>query len=104
MKIVTLAALAALAAAPALAQTAQPAQPAQPTAAAAGKISVSETAIGDIIKNPQAKAALEKAFPEIPQYYDQISTMTLTQVQPMSGGRITDDNLKALQAEFDKLK
>jgi len=89
-------------AAPALAQA--PAAPAAAPAAAAGKISVETTPIGDIIKNPDAKATLEKALPEIPQFYDQIATMTLAQVAPMSQGALDDAKLKALQAEFDKLK
>ena len=107
MKTLALAAaLAAVAiAAPAFAQAPAAAAPAAPAAAApAGKISVETTPIGDIIKNPDAKATLEKALPEIPQFYDQIATMTLSQVAPMSQGAIDDAKLKALQAEFDKLK
>ncbi len=108
MKIIALAAAIAVAAvaAPALAQ--DPPKDQAPAAAAAaapaGKISVESTPIGDIIKNPEAKATLEKALPEIPQFYDQIATMTLTQVAPMSQGALDDAKLKALQAEFDKLK
>ena len=98
----TLALVAALAvasmAAPAMAQTAPAAAP------AAGAISVESTPIGDLIKNEAAKAALEKALPEITQFYDQIATMTLAQVAPMSQGALDDAKLKALQAEFDKLK
>jgi NAD(P)H-dependent FMN reductase len=97
----TLALVAALAvasmAAPAMAQTA-------PAAAAAGAISVETTPIGDLIKNEAAKPALEKALPEITQFYDQIATMTLAQVAPMSQGALDDAKLKALQAEFDKIK
>ena len=85
-------------AAPALAQA-----PAAAPAAASGKISVETTPIGDIIKNPQAKAALETALPQITQFYDQIATMTLAQVAPMSQGALDDAKLKALQAEFDKI-
>jgi len=72
-------------------------------AAMAGKISVESTPIGDLIKNPAAKAALEAALPQITQFYDQIGTMTLAQVAPMSQGALDDANLKALQAEFDKI-
>jgi len=86
-------------AAPALAQ----APAAAPAAAPAGKISVETTPIGDIIKNEKAKAALEAALPQIPQFYDQIATMTLAQVAPMSQGALDDAKLKALQAEFDKI-
>lgn len=97
--IAALAALATLAAAPALAQ--QPA--AAPAAAASGAVSVEKTPISEIVKNPAAKAALEKALPEIAQYYDQIGAMTLAQVAPMSQGALDDAKLKALQAEFDKI-
>jgi hypothetical protein len=82
---------------------AQPAAPAPAPAAAKGKISVDTTPIADIIKNPAAKAALEKALPEIAQYYDQIGPMTLKDVAPQSQGALDDAKLKALQAEFDKL-
>jgi len=106
MKTLALAAALAVAAvaAPAFAQ--DPPKDAAPAAAApaAGKISVDTTPIGDIIKNPDAKATLEKALPEIPQFYDQIATMTLAQVAPMSQGALDDAKLKALQVEFDKLK
>jgi len=85
-------------AAPALAQA-----PAAAPAAASGKISVETTPIGDIIKNEKAKAALEAALPQITQFYDQIATMTLAQVAPMSQGALDDAKLKALQAEFDKI-
>ena len=93
---------AAAVAAPAFAQA--PAAAAPAAAAPAGKISVETTPIGDIIKNPDAKATLEKALPEIPQFYDQIATMTLAQVAPMSQGALDDAKLKALQAEFDTIK
>ena len=87
----------ALVAAPALAQA-----PAAPAAASA-KLSVDTTPISDIIKNDKAKAALEATLPQIKDYYDQIGGMTLKQVQPMSQGAITDDHLKKIQADFDKI-
>ncbi|HEY8617619.1 hypothetical protein [Phenylobacterium sp.] len=106
MKTIALAALAAaLVAGPALAQEQNHANhgAAKPAAAASGKISVETTPIGELIKNEKAKAALEKALPEITAYYDQIGGMTLAQVAPMSQGALDDAKLKALQAEFDKL-
>ena len=99
--IAGLAALATLAAVPAFAQTPAPAPAA---AAAAGPLSVEKTPIGQIITNPAAKAVLEKAVPTIDQYYDQIKEMTLAQVAPMSQGALDDAKLKAIQAEFDKIK
>ncbi|MBU1378370.1 MAG: hypothetical protein KKE02_17390 [Alphaproteobacteria bacterium] len=107
MKTLAFAAALAVAAiaAPAFAQDHKDHAPAAaPAAPAAGKVSVDTTPIGDIIKNPDAKATLEKALPEITQFYDQIATMTLAQVAPMSQGALDDAKLKALQAEFDKLK
>jgi len=103
MKTLALAAAFAVAAiaAPAFAQDHKDHAPA--AAPAAGKLSVETTPIGDIVKNDKAKAALEKALPQIPQFYDQIATMTLSQVAPMSQGAIDDAKLKEIQAEFDKL-
>jgi hypothetical protein len=107
IKTLTVATLAAsLVAGAALAQPAAPAAPAAAPAAAApaaapGKLSVSTSQIADIAKNPKAKAALEKLLPEIAQYYDQIGTMTLVDVAPMSNGALDDAKLKALQAEFN---
>jgi hypothetical protein len=90
------------AAAPALAQ-APAAAPAKAEAPAAGGFSVEKTPIGDIVKNDKAKAALEAAIPTISQYYDQIATMTLKQVQPMSQGALTDEMLAKVQAAFDQI-
>src|SRR5262245_207855 len=102
MKTLALAAALAVAfAAPAFAQDEHKDHAAMP---AAGKISVETTPIGDLIKNEKAKAALEAALPQITQFYDQIGTMTLAQVAPMSQGALDDAKLKALQAEFDKIK
>ena len=105
MKSIAIAAALAAAAiaAPALAQA--PAPAAAPAAApATGKVSVETTPIGDIVKNEKAKAVLEKALPQITQFYDQVATMTLSQVAPMSQGAIDDAKLKEIQAEFDKIK
>jgi hypothetical protein len=100
--LLAIVAAAAIAASPAIAQP--PTDTAAPAAAAAtGKISVQTTKISELIKNPAAKAALEKALPPISEYYDQIGDMTLTDVAPMSQGALDENGLKALQAEFDKL-
>ncbi|MBJ7410357.1 MAG: hypothetical protein JHD15_08330 [Phenylobacterium sp.] len=107
MKTLAFAAALAVAAvaAPALAQDHKDhAAAAAAAAPAESKLSVESTPIGDIIKNEKAKAALEAALPEIPQFYDQIATMTLAQVAPMSQGALDDAKLKAIQAEFDKIQ
>lgn len=105
MKTIAIAAALAVAAvsAPAVAQEHKDHAPAAAAPAASGKLSVETTPIGEIIKNEKAKAALEKALPPITQFYDQIATMTLSQVAPMSQGAIDDAKLKEIQAEFDKL-
>jgi hypothetical protein len=105
MKTIALAAAFAVAAiaAPAFAQDQHKDHAPAAAAPASGKLSVETTPIGDIIKNEKAKAALEKALPPITQFYDQIATMTLSQVAPMSQGAIDDAKLKEIQAEFDKL-
>ncbi|MGH6999452.1 MAG: hypothetical protein ACREEO_14755, partial [Phenylobacterium sp.] len=55
---------------------------------------------------PEGKAALDKNLPGLTAHeaYEQFKGMSLKQVQPMSGGAITDDQIKALQADLDKLK
>ena len=40
---------------------------------------------------------------QVPQFYNQIGTMTLEQVAPMSRGAIDHAKLREIQAEFDKL-
>jgi hypothetical protein len=104
MKTIALAAVAAaLLASPALAQEHNHADHGAAAAAASDKLSVESTPIGEIIKNEKAKAALEQALPQISAFYDQIGTMTLAQVAPLSQGAIDDAKLKEIQAEFDKL-
>ncbi|HVI30788.1 hypothetical protein [Phenylobacterium sp.] len=105
--LAALAALSALAAAPALAQgqapaAAQASASAQPAAA---KLSVETTPIEAIAANEQGKAALEKVLPGITSHpaYDQFKAFTLAQVAPMSEGAIGDAQLKAVQAELDKI-
>lgn len=88
---------------------APPAEPAVPAptlvAPAAGpvRVSVESTPIGDLVKNPAAKAVLERLLPQMPQFYDQTGTMTLAQLAPMSQGALDDERLRQIQAEFDKL-
>jgi hypothetical protein len=101
--IISAVALSLLAAAAHAQPAAAPAAPAA-APAASGKLTVDKTLISDLIKVPAAKAALEKTLPEIAQFYDQIGSMTLKDVQPLSEGAIDDAKLAALQADFDKIK
>lgn len=93
------AALSVLIAAPALAQAPAAAAP------AAAALSVESTPIETIAANPAAKAVLDKDLPGLTTHeaYDQFKAMTLSQVAPMSEGKITPEALKTVQADFDKL-
>ena len=95
------AALSVLAAAPAFAQAPAPA----PAPAAAGALSVESTPIETLVANPAAKAVLEKDLPGLTTHeaYDQFKAMTLSQVAPMSQGAITEEGLKTVQADLDKI-
>lgn len=101
-KLITTAALGLSLAAGALIAT--PAFAETPAATAAP--SAGDTPIADIAATPEGKAALDKNLPGLTSHeaYEQFKGMTLKQVQPMSQGAITDDQIKALQADLDKLK
>ncbi len=104
MKLTVLATLSLIAAAPALAQTAAPAPPAA-AAAATAKFTV-DTPIEQIAADPAAKAALDAAVPGLTSHamYDQFKSMSLTQLQPMSGGQLTDEQIAAAKAGFAAIK
>jgi hypothetical protein len=74
-------------------------------AASAATLSVETTPISEIAATPEGKAALDKNLPGLTthQSYDRFKSMSLKEVQPMSRGLITDTQLKALQADLDKL-
>ena len=104
----TLTALALLMSAPALAQTAAPASTtpaAAAPAAAATKFSL-DTPIETIAADPAAKAALDAAVPNMTSHpmYDQFKTMSLTQLQPMSGGQLTDEQLAKAKVALEAIK
>lgn len=101
MKLFAVAALLTLTAAPALAQTA-PTAPAAPTPPAstmpgAAKLSI-DSPIEALVADPAAKAVLEGVIPGLPAHpaYDQFKAMSLTQVQPYSGGAVTDEMIKKI--------
>ncbi|WP_411287018.1 hypothetical protein [Phenylobacterium sp.] len=99
--IAALAALVSLAAAPALAQTTAAA-----TASASAALNVETTPIEVIAANEKAKAVIDKELPGLTAHeaYPQFKQMTLQQLMPMSQGVITDEKLKTVQAELDKVK
>ncbi len=98
MKLIAALVLAALPAA-ALAQNAAPAAPAQ----AAAKVSI-DTPIEQLIANEKAKAVLDARIPGLSSHpmLDQFKAMTLKQLQPMSGGQLTDAMVDAVAADLGK--
>ena len=64
-------------------------------ALAQGALSL-DTPIEQIVANPAGKAVLDKDLPGLTTHamYDQFKTMSLKDLQPMSQGAITDDQLK----------
>ncbi|RDE06940.1 hypothetical protein [Sphingomonas aracearum] len=121
MKRAPIAVLLAVTALPAFAQTAAPAPSpapasAAPTAAstpaptsassAAAKVSL-DTPIEAIVADPKAKAVLDKDFGgDLTQHpmYDSFKGMSLNQVAPMSGGKVTPELLRKLDADFKAIK
>ncbi|WP_235515063.1 hypothetical protein [Sphingomonas sp. Leaf25] len=99
MKFVLLAA--ALLAVPAMGSAQAPA--AAPAAAASLTI---DSTIETIAANPQGKAILDAQFPGMMAHesYPMFKGMSLKQVQPYSGGRITDEQVAKVAAELAKLK
>ncbi len=90
----------------ALAQTA-PAQTATTPApaASAAPMSTAATPIGDLRSNPASKAVVDKNLPgfsENPRVKMALD-MTLKGVQPYADGKITDENLAAIDADLAKL-
>lgn len=99
-------AAALLVSAPAMAQTVtKPATPAAPAASAAKHLTTADTAIGDLLADPVAKAVIDKYIPGLsdsPQI-GMASGMTLRAIQPMAGDMITVAMLDAVDTDLAKL-
>ncbi|MGK6321075.1 hypothetical protein [Sphingomonas sp. DT-204] len=112
MKIVLLLAALTLAA-PALAQTAPastaPASASTTTApaapAAASKFSL-DTPIETIAADPAGKKALDETMPGLTTHdaYEMFKSMSLNQLQPMAGGKITDEAMAKTKAALEAVK
>ena len=65
-----------------------------------------DTPIQDIAANPDGKAVLDKDLPGLTSHamYDQFKSMSLKDLQPMSQGAITDDQLKKVGADLATVK
>lgn len=101
-----------MAAAPALAQgTAAPASaPAAPAPAPAAPASDAkfnlDTPLQDIVADEKGKAVIEKHFPgmiALPEY-EMFKAISLTQLQPYSNGKITDEMLAATAKDLAEIK
>jgi hypothetical protein len=91
-------------AAPALAQQTAPAAPAAAPAASTARFSVARTTIGDIMANPEAKAAFAKHMPELaanPQL-EQGYSMTLPDIVQYVP-ELTPEKLAAIDADLAKI-
>jgi hypothetical protein len=73
-------------------------------ALAEGKKSVDATPIAEMAADPAGKSILDKELPGLTDHpaYEQFKGMTLRQLQPMSGGVISDERITAVQAALDK--
>jgi hypothetical protein len=113
MKLVAFSvALLAMTAAPAFAQTtttatapATTAPAADAATAAAAKFSL-DTPIEAIAADPAGKAVLDADFPGMLTHpaYDQFKGMSLTAVQPMSQGAITDEQMAKAKVDLAAIK
>lgn len=95
----TLCALAFLSVAtPVLAQT-------PPPAAVAKAAYSADTPIADLVADPASKAVLDRHLPGVTAHpaYEQIKSMSLRQVQPMSGGQISDEAVARIDADLKAL-
>ncbi|OYY68044.1 hypothetical protein [Sphingomonas sp. 28-63-12] len=114
MKLIAAVALLTLTATPVLAQTApaMPATPAAPAPATPGAAVTTDskftidTPIEQLVADPAAKAVVEGTIPGLSSHpsFDQFKAMSLTQVQPYSGGAITDEMIKKIAEGLAAIK
>ncbi len=99
-----------MAAAPALAQGTPAPAPATPAPAPAvpaadAKYNL-DTPLQDIVADEKGKAVIEKHFPgmiALPEY-EMFKAISLTQLQPYSNGKITDEMLAATAKDLAEIK
>lgn len=79
---------------------------AQDLASAAGMSA--DTNMGVLLDNPKTRAVLEKHIPGISQGTEMelaiARSMSLSELAPISDGRVTDEMLKNINAELSQLK
>lgn len=99
-----------MAAAPAFAQGTTAPAPAAPAPAPAAPASDAkfnlDTPLQDIVADEKGKAVIEKHFPgmiALPEY-EMFKAISLTQLQPYSNGKITDEMLAATAKDLAEIK
>lgn len=99
-----------MAAAPAFAQATPAPAPAAPAPAPAAPASDAkfnlDTPLQDIVADEKGKAVIEKHFPgmiALPEY-EMFKAISLTQLQPYSNGKITDEMLAATAKDLAEIK
>ena len=75
------------------------------TATAAAKFTI-DTPIEVLVADPQAAAVVASVFPTLTKnpYYEQFKAMSFKDVQPMSNGKITDEQVAKVAAGLAALK
>ena len=89
--------------APAPASAPAPAAPAAPASDAKFNL---DTPLQDIVADEKGKAVIEKHFPgmiALPEY-EMFKAISLTQLQPYSNGKITDEMLAATAKDLAEIK
>jgi hypothetical protein len=96
--------LSTLAGAAAAQTAAAPAAPAAAAPAASGALTT-DSPVQDLAANPAAKAVLDANLPMLTSHeaYESFKMMSLKELQPLSGGIITDEALAKIQADLAKL-
>lgn len=99
-----------MAAAPAFAQATPAPAPAAPAPAPAAPASDAkfnlDTPLQDIVADEKGKAVIEKHFPgmiALPEY-EMFKAISLTQLQPYTNGKITDEMLAATAKDLAEIK
>jgi hypothetical protein len=88
------------------APAAAPATSASASAPAAGAKFSTDTPLGDLLADAQAKAVLDKDLPgltALPQL-DAVKTLSLKQLQPYANGKLTDDMLTKTNTDLAAIK
>lgn len=81
------------------------AQTAAPAPVAAAKFTI-DTPLETIVADPAGKAVIDASMPGLTTHamYDAFKGMSLKQLQPMSGGKITDEGLAKVGAALATVK